>query len=145
MSSRLLWLLVLGLVCGRADAHGVDHAVEIQVATTVTVSHSDGTPVAHAVAEIHAPDEEQPFLRSRTDAQGRVAFLPDRPGEWRITVGTPDGHGLNTTITVGDDDVPMVRDPDRPGGVFRGLGGLLVITLLTILLLRILRRPRPEA
>jgi nickel transport protein len=37
----------------------------------------------------------------RTDALGRLVFVPDRPGLWRVRVFSEDGHGADFTVETG--------------------------------------------
>jgi nickel transport protein len=43
------------------------------------------------------------FQNGRTDARGRFAFLPDRPGVWRVKVDAGMGHGFDIEIEVPPD------------------------------------------
>jgi nickel transport protein len=37
----------------------------------------------------------------RTDLHGRVVFLPDRAGTWRIEAFSEDGHGADFSFSTG--------------------------------------------
>jgi nickel transport protein len=37
-------------------------------------------------------DEKTEFVVARTDRNGRFAFLPDRPGLWRVEASDDEGH-----------------------------------------------------
>ena len=48
----------------------------------------------------------------RTDAQGRIAFLPDQAGKWRVKAISEDGHGLDLTLTT--DAAAALAGSDKP-------------------------------
>jgi nickel transport protein len=48
----------------------------------------------------------------RTDSQGRVVFIPDRAGTWRLKVFSEDGHGADLSFTTGGE--VGVRDANEP-------------------------------
>lgn len=96
---RCLLLFVL-LVPSTAAAHAIDHRVESGAARIVTVSTPDGRPFAFEQYEVHGPDDRSPFQIGRTDRDGRVAFVPDRDGEWTVKVWSDDGHGVTATVAV---------------------------------------------
>ena len=71
----------------------MDHGVAILDATVVTSSHPFGAPPIFQPYRVHAPGSDVAFQTGRSDELGRVSFVPDRAGEWRIVVSTEDGHG----------------------------------------------------
>ncbi|MBM4116257.1 hypothetical protein FJ251_00700 [bacterium] len=96
---------------GRAHAHGVRHAVSHASAVVVTIRHVDGAPLVGAQYRMFAPGADSPFQSGRTDAAGRVGFLPDRPGEWRLTAASEDGHGADIAIAIDSSlAVPLAAD-----------------------------------
>lgn len=142
---RLLLTASLLLLASGAAAHGVVHTVTRERAVTVTATYHDGSPLAHAEAAVHAPDAERPFLHGRTDALGRLVFLPDRPGAWRVSIQTHDGHGLEAVVDIDGLDAPLTdarpnASPPGPGRLLRGLAGLVAIAAVTLLFLRTQRR-----
>jgi len=141
-SLPLLMVLALSGAASTAAAHGVVHTVARDLAVTVTVTHTDGSPMAHAEAVVHAPGRPRPFLLGRTDALGRLVFLPDVPGDWRVAVHTDDGHGLDTVVSIEDGDLVAADPSNGPGRTLRGVAGLVAIAAITILLMRTLGRKR---
>ena len=135
-------IALLLLVATIASAHGITHTITRDQAVTITVTQYDGSPLAHAEAEVRAPDDDSPFLQGRTDARGRLVFLPDRSGDWRVTVLTSDGHGLDTVVHVDDLGVPAVPKDPSPNRTRRGLAGIAIIAVITMVLLRMLRGAR---
>ncbi len=90
----------LGSVAAPAGAHEVLQRVARQEAVVVTLQYADGSPFAYELYEVLPPGETLPFQTGRADALGRVAFLPDRPGEWRVKTSSEDGHGAELSIAV---------------------------------------------
>ena len=124
-TGMMLLLLALGLT-GSATAHGVDTTVGASNAVVVTVTHEDGTPVAFEPYEVFPPEGSRVFASGRTDGMGRVVFVPDREGDWRVMVAAADGHGAALTVPV-DEGLPLrsaCRDSavgDRPWPVVTGV------------------------
>jgi nickel transport protein len=83
---------------GGAGAHELDHAVTRGSAVVVEFRFPDGTPFSYESFEVTPPAEETPFAVGRTDALGRVVFLPDREGDWRVRVFSEDGHGADIVV-----------------------------------------------
>lgn len=67
-------------------------------AVIVALRYGDGSPFSYESAEVYRPAESIPFLAGRTDANGRLAFIPDRAGDWRIKAFSEDGHGGDFTV-----------------------------------------------
>lgn len=56
---------------------------------------------AFADYRVYGPgDEDKPFQRGQADRLGRVVFLPDRAGQWRIELQSQEGHEAVTHIDV---------------------------------------------
>ena len=62
-----------------------------------------------------------PFLAGRTDANGRLAFVPDRAGDWRVRAFSEDGHGADFIVPAGAES----GSPGPSAGLGE-LGGLAV-------------------
>lgn len=92
--------LTLGGAATGAGAHEVDHQVTRADAVVVSLQYADGSPFAYEQYEVLPPGETVPFQTGRCDAQGRVVFLPDRPGDWRVKASSEDGHGAELTVAV---------------------------------------------
>lgn len=72
-----------------------------QTAQVVEATFSDGTLASFAEVLVYAPgDRDVEFQNGRTDARGRFAFLPDRPGTWLVKVNAGMGHGFDMEIEV---------------------------------------------
>ncbi len=84
-------------VAGHALLHRVlegDSVVRIQF------RFPDGDRPLFESYRVMAPDDDQPFQTGRVNALGEVSFLPHRPGIWRVTVTTEDGHGTEARVRV---------------------------------------------
>jgi nickel transport protein len=94
--------LALGLAAaaGPVAAHEVLHQITRGEAVVVALEYADGSPFAYEQYELLPPGERIPFQTGRTDAAGRVVFLPDRPGDWRLRASSEDGHGAELTVAV---------------------------------------------
>jgi hypothetical protein len=62
----------------------------------------------------------------RTDRNGRIVFVPDRPGTWRVRAFSEDGHGVDETVAVDAVAGPRRGSPaDRTSRIIAGLGIIL--------------------
>ena len=90
---RILTLLLL--LTTALSAHTVDYQVDQKTAVIVTVRMGE-EEASYSEYEVFSPkDQETPYQLGRTDAQGRVAFLPSEVGTWRIKVAADSQHGLH--------------------------------------------------
>jgi len=134
-------ILLLALLPAAAAAHGVSSAVTRDRAVIVTFTYADGAPLAFARARVIGPGDARPFAAGVSDRLGRVVFLPDRPGDWTVTLETDDGHGGTQVVTVGDGD--ETASDTGPGRTSRLLIALAVLAAITLALNRLLPRSRP--
>jgi nickel transport protein len=95
---KALLALPAALLAGTLHAHALSHTVQQGNAVIVELRYGDGSPFSYEAAEVYRPGESVPFLAGRTDATGRLAFVPDRPGDWRIRAFSEDGHGGDFTV-----------------------------------------------
>ena len=70
-------------------------------AVTVELFFADGNEFSFESYEVYYAGEEIPFQVGRTDAHGRLVFLPDRAGTWRVKAFSEDGHGADLSLTTG--------------------------------------------
>jgi nickel transport protein len=101
-------LLVISLPVA---AHHVHHQVTRGEAVVVALAYGNGSPLAFDRYEIFAGDGESPYQSGKTDAQGRMVFLPDHVGIWRVKVFSEDGHGADFSFEAGP-AAQEVREPD---------------------------------
>jgi nickel transport protein len=85
----------------RASGHDLRHSIEEGAAVTVKLFFADGNEFSFESYEVYRAREEIPFQVGRTDALGRVVFLPDRAGTWRVRAFSEDGHGADISLTTG--------------------------------------------
>lgn len=129
MKWPLLPLLPLLLILStRAAAHDLRHTVTQDGAIVVEFFYPDETPFSYEQYEIYRPGEDVPFQVGRSDALGRIAFVPDRAGDWKVKAFSEDGHGLEVTVAGGDGNrAAETRRPliERYARLFAGLGLIL--------------------
>jgi nickel transport protein len=82
----------------RSAAHDLQHTVEEGTAVTVKIFFADGSEFSFERYEIYRAGEEIAFQVGRTDALGRIVFLPDRAGTWRVKAFSEDGHGADFSL-----------------------------------------------
>jgi nickel transport protein len=86
---------------GQAMAHDLQHSINEGTAVSVKLFFADGNDFDFESYEVYRAGEEIPFQVGRTDALGRVVFLPDRAGTWRIKTFSEEGHGADFAFTTG--------------------------------------------
>ena len=87
-----------------ASAHAL-RAAEIPQGQAVVMqfAYSTGEVPAYANVEIYGPaDAGMEFQNGRTDAQGRFAFVPNAPGQWRVIMADNMGHRVVHETTVAE-------------------------------------------
>ena len=127
-----------------ADAHAVFAHVE-SPSTAVRFTYDDGTPVADAEAEVFAPDQSTAFWTGTTDPNGRIAFVPDRPGAWTVSADDGMGHAATIRIRVDETGVAIVtpeRRLSRLSGLLAGVG--VIFGLFGLAAYRASRQARPS-
>lgn len=85
------------------EAHGLGWS-EITAPAPVALSfaYADGSPLAYGEIKIYSPENDEiSFQRARTDKNGRMAFVPDRPGLWQIIASDGQGHRTEAKVEVG--------------------------------------------
>ena len=104
ISGSMVFLLLFLPVC--VPAHGTGYRLlSTGGARAVGCYYSSGAPMAYAKVLVYAPDEtEIEHQNGRTDRLGSFAFLPDRPGTWRMIVSDGQGHRMAAEVNV---------DPER--------------------------------
>lgn len=120
---RLLPLcLALFAWAGAAPAHDLHSSVGTGEAVVVKLYFIDDKPFSFEAYEIFREGESVPYQVGRSDALGRVVFLPDRAGEWRVKAISEDGHGVDVILYA--DEQARVELRDTP--VFERYGRILV-------------------
>ncbi|MFH2065365.1 MAG: hypothetical protein ABIK15_09235 [Pseudomonadota bacterium] len=103
---KYLWIFMLLMplaVPGFLEAHGMDVSVAEGRAVVITAAYDDGEAMSYSEVKIHAPGEAKiEYQNGRTDNNGCFAFVPDRPGQWRIMVDGGMGHMVSTDFAVNE-------------------------------------------
>ncbi|MCF6205581.1 MAG: hypothetical protein L3J47_01620 [Sulfurovum sp.] len=81
-------------------AHNLFHTISYEKAVTVTLSFAEDEKFSYQSYEVYPPDQKIPFQVGRTDALGRVIFLPNKSGTWKVNLFSEDGHGKIVNIEV---------------------------------------------
>lgn len=109
-------------------AHSLDYQVANQQAVVVSLSYEHGEPMREQAYQLFAPGDSEPYSIGRTDAWGRVLFLPEQAGEWRIKVADAEGHGIDAKIEIGAEQVVTRYEKplfERYAKLIAGLGLLM--------------------
>ncbi len=107
--------LILILLAGVGQAHTVDYQMDRETAVVVTVRLGEEV-ASYSEYELFPPSSsETPFQLGRTDAQGRLSFLPNETGVWRVKVSADSQHGLHgVEIEVQVDESMTAEIASRP-------------------------------
>lgn len=82
-------------------AHGVGSREISLRAVTLEFFYSTGEKMSYCEAKVFSPDDSKfAAVSLRTDEQGRLAFIPDKTGTWRVIVKDNEGHQCETKINV---------------------------------------------
>jgi nickel transport protein len=133
--NKLLLLFLLFAV--QAYAHDIHYSVAQEKAYMVQVYYADGTKFSYESYEVYKPsDHKVAYMVGRTDAEGRVLFVPNEAGKWLIKVFSDDGHGANIELNV-DSSMKMFEKKldffEKYARASFGLGILMLIfSIITI-------------
>jgi nickel transport protein len=81
-----------------ARAHSIQYEVK-QTGVAVRAYYSASDPAAYSQYELRGPGDEEAHQTGRTDRNGYLAFVPDRPGIWRVQVWGESSHGFHGVST----------------------------------------------
>ena len=132
MNSLLRGILVAVLFTAAAPAAspGIHHQQAQAQAVVITLTYADGNPFAFERYRIREAGADAPLQTGRTDARGRIVFLPDGEGPWHVRAESQDGHGHRLIVeaaSAGEEEPapePAARGPAY--GVL-GIGILLAL------------------
>ncbi|MEL6384759.1 MAG: carboxypeptidase-like regulatory domain-containing protein [Cyanobacteria bacterium J06626_18] len=98
-----LWLAILGTsLPAEVLAHGVQVQAQTTSAVEIQATYDSGEPMSGAQVQVYAPtDPENVVFTGVTDASGRYLFVPDRAGDWELSVRQA-GHGEIVVIPVAE-------------------------------------------
>lgn len=134
--------LLFWLCAEIALAHDVQHVVGAGRAVSVTFSLAGKEAFSFEAYEIYREGEDVPFQVGRTDCHGRLVFLPDRPGKWRIKTFSEDGHGADVLLTTDEPGAIEGSAECAVGRKLRILTGVgLIFGLFGTVSLLVRRRP----
>jgi len=88
------------------SAHGTDYRV-LEAAPVIVAEffYSDNEPLRYAEVLVFSPENDTvEYQNGRTDKNGRFAFTPEKPGEWRVKVNDGMGHAVQASINVKPDE-----------------------------------------
>lgn len=100
-------VIALGLLFGffngiEVSAHSIQYHVE-QKGFAIRAFYSDRDAASYSQYELYGPGDREPHQIGRSDKNGYVAFVPDRPGAWKLQIwgeSTHGFHGVSTEIRV---------------------------------------------
>ena len=81
-------------------------------AVVIKLFYVDNAPFSFEGYEIYRAGEKLPYQVGRSGSQGRIAFLSDRAGPWRIKAYSENGHDLDFTLKT--DAAARVETADKP-------------------------------
>lgn len=91
--ARLFFTLLLPLlVASGVEAHSVEYQVENR-GISARFFFLPNDPASYSGYEVFGPGDTVPHQKGRTDRNGVVSFLPDRPGRWSVKVIAESEHG----------------------------------------------------
>jgi nickel transport protein len=144
--------LLTALTAAHAGAHGIRHTVTRGDTIVVELAHESDAPFSDEHYQVFRPGEDEPFQAGRTDQRGRISFVPDRDGEWRVRAFSEDGHGVDLVVPAQLRAVavppaePPVESPverSRFGRPVRILVGVVILFALFGVAAQFLRRRSP--
>lgn len=91
----LLVFILLIFSNSTGHSHGIDYQPLGYKSIAIKFTYSTGEPLSFASFEVFAPSEKIPYQKGRTDRNGVVSFLPNRPGIWKIEVVEDTEHGIH--------------------------------------------------
>lgn len=89
----------LVLIAHAAAAHDSHGTYQVGAAIIATFEGHDGAAAEGWAFTVLDPDGAA-WSRGMCDALGHAVFVPDRPGDWKVRVYAPDGHGGEVVVPV---------------------------------------------
>ena len=111
---KLLLSLLLIVCTGTAAAHEINHVVAAVNAVSVSLTYADGSPFAYEKYELYAQGKSSPVQVGKTDDYGRVTFMADDVGQWRLKAYSADGHGIDFRFASPAALQPNTSEADKP-------------------------------
>jgi len=126
-------------------AHDVHYSISQGNAYIVDIYYADGTKFAFESYEIYRPDNEKTAYQvGRTNEIGRIAFVPDRAGRWRLKAFSDDGHGITVDIDVKEGLTISEKKVDFFERFARPIFGVGIILIIFAIINIFVRRKKDE-
>jgi len=110
----LALILPLHFFIPSAHPHAIHYDVQPK-GISVKIFYSKTDPASYSQYELYGPDDQQPHQTGRTDKNGFVSFVPERPGIWKIKVWGESTHGFHgTTIEIKVDQALQLESFGKP-------------------------------
>lgn len=108
------WPIGLLLFIAPVSGHSIHYHVQPK-GISVKVFYEKENPASYSEYELFGPGDKEPHQIGRTDKNGFLSFLPDRPGTWRIRVWGESTHGFHgVTIDVQVDQALQLESFSKP-------------------------------
>lgn len=123
-------LFLLALIFSLSlHAHNLHHTiVKSKDAAVVQFMFTTAGDFSFQEYELYAPDDAKiPAQVGRTDRLGRVVFVPDERGVWKLIAISEDGHGKTIEIEIGETIDTETQTSSVP---YREIIALLVLALI---------------
>lgn len=102
--AAVIGILLLLTPAVSATAHSIIHRVQPNAGIGIELQYSGSGPLVNAPFRIYRPGTDgTAFQTGHTDRWGRLAFLPDRAGNWRIAIRDQEGHEAEISVPVAAD------------------------------------------
>ncbi|MGB9599646.1 MAG: hypothetical protein ACP5QK_08690 [Myxococcota bacterium] len=126
-------------------AHDVHYTISNGGAYIIDIYYADGTKFAFESYEIYRPNNEKAAYQvGRTNAIGRIAFVPDSAGKWTVKAFSDDGHGVTFSIDVKEGATRAEKRVDFFERFARPIFGLGIILIIFAVINIFLRRKKDE-
>ncbi len=94
--------------------HGVTVTAEKRYPCVMVNARYHGSKaLVNASVTIRFEKEKEEFQKGNTDKNGNFCFLPDKPGQWTVTVDDLVGHRGKKTVTVTEDFFKTYSSRDK--------------------------------
>lgn len=139
--------LALAVFPASASAHALEGRVlQNEKAIVVGFDYASESVPRFAKASVFSPsNSEVEFQVGRTDMLGRVSFVPDEPGLWKVEVSDGQGHRAEVLVAVEQAGVKQEAESyavTSASRFFKVLFGLSLILNLSFVLFWLLKRSR---
>lgn len=79
-------------------SHGVEYKISKNEVYTVSMNYGDGEGMNYTGYKIYSPGSDTVFQSGLTDKNGKLSFIPDAAGEWRVEVNDDTGHAAAVIV-----------------------------------------------